>query len=112
MRDKLLLAFLLLSLILSFIVFYEKRLVNKQKTQIEQLQQEITKQNVELKNCQETNQHLSQQLQIQQEEYSKRVSELLKKSQKPIKQIKINQDLPDDYKRIQNLIDQYIEAIK
>lgn len=112
MRDRLLIASLILSALLTVVVFRESSTINKQKKQIEDLQTQLTKQNIELKNCQEVNQHLSQQLQIQQEEYSKRVSELLKKSQKPVKQVKVNQDLPDDYKKIQNLIDQYVEAIK
>lgn len=98
--------------ITSIITLYFNHITKKQKQEIEQLKQTNAQLLTQLNNCKEENTHLIQQLQIQQEEYNKRVSILLKKSQQPLKQVKVNPELPSDYEKIKNLIDQYIEVVK
>lgn len=106
-KTKLIIGFIFL-VSMSVITLYFNYITTKQKQEIEKLKQENTQLLTQLNNCKEENTHLIQQLQIQQEEYNKRVSILLKKSQQPLKQVKVNSELPSDYERIKNLIDQYI----
>lgn len=96
----------------SGITLYYNHITKSQKQTIQKLKDENLKLNLELNNCKEENTHLVQQIQLQQEEYNKRVSQLLKKAQKPTKQVKVNPELPSDYEKIKDLIDKYIDEVR
>ncbi len=80
----------------------------------------LEKQNVVLKNnidtlqtqlqqCKATTDELVKELSIQQNQYKQRVEKLMKKANTPTLQVKVNENLPDDYEKIKAMIDEVLE---
>jgi len=59
------------------------------RTQNNKLKTELQKTAYTLENCQATNEMLTKELAVQKEEYQKKVSQLLKQAQKPVRVIEI-----------------------
>jgi uncharacterized membrane protein (DUF106 family) len=83
------------------------------------LRYEIKQYQTQIKQCQETNQQLTSQLQIQQEEYEKAQRELHEASIKPVKKVYIKQTIKepvyitnDDCQKMVDLINQTQEQLK
>jgi outer membrane murein-binding lipoprotein Lpp len=86
---------------------------------ISKLRAENKQLQTQLKQCQETNQQLLNQIQIQQEDYNKAVKELQEASIKPIKRVYIKKVIKqpvyitnEDCQKIGDLIDQAQEQLK
>lgn len=111
MRDKLLLAFLLLSLILSFIVFYDRQTMKRQENQIKQLQ-------TQLQSCQENYSSLLSQVELDRKKYEDKLKDLLKEARKSPKVITIPKVIErsiyisdEDCKKIGVMIDEAISEL-
>jgi len=72
-----------------------------------------------LKTCKETNEALSKEIVLQQEKYQKKVADLLKKAQRPVKVIEIPKviDRPvyvtdEECKKMGIMIDEYLKEVE
>lgn len=86
---------------------------------ITHLRSEINQLQAELKQCQDTNQQLNNQIQLQQDEYNKAVKELQEASVKPVKRVYVKQVVKEpviisnqDCQQMADLIKQAEEQLK
>ena len=102
--------FLLIALIVSSF-FYIKVLnntVDKLNNEVISLKKDNEKLNIDLKNCSQINSELVKQIKIQDDEYNKKVSKLLKKiNQQKIQEITIDTSIQTECERMKDLVNKY-----
>ncbi|MGC8869620.1 MAG: hypothetical protein ACP5PT_00820 [Brevinematia bacterium] len=97
--EKIKLISIILLLLVSLFLYNKNRKLYKELVEINTL----------LTSCKNFNKELTEKIIVSEQEYKKKTEEILKKANKPVRQVKINPSLKTECDKMEDLIKKYLD---